>query len=116
MGAAGVSPTNVVRINGITLDSGATIQAAPTRSGGIGYVLVTLLPRGQGRWITTQPADHDKSYAWYLATATNCEIGIIGFGATGGRCLVLVPYSFHPTGIYTQQVEVEPLLPKLGGS
>lgn len=83
-GAAGVSPTNVVRINGITLDSGATIQAAPTRSGGIGYVFGDSITEGvRAAGTTTQPADHDKSYAWYLATATNCEIGIIGFGATG---------------------------------
>lgn len=83
-GGAGVSPTNVVRIKGLSVDNGASMQALSIRPGG--YILsygdsITEGVRAAGT--TTQPGDHDKSYAWYLASALDSEIGVVGFGATG---------------------------------
>lgn len=83
-GGAGVSPSNVVRIKGITVDSGGVTQSLALRGGGYGIAFGDSITEGvRAAGTTTQPADHDKSYAWYLATATNCEVGVIGFGATG---------------------------------
>lgn len=83
-GTSGVSPTNVVRIRGISIDSGGVTQSLAVKPGGRILSFGDSITEGvRAAGTTTQPLDHDKSYAWYLATGLDCEIGIVGFGATG---------------------------------
>lgn len=80
-GSSGVSPTNVLRIKGVVIDSGASV-AAPT-----------LLPKRmlifgdsltQGRSVNADGSDDaTQSYAPLVARALGAELGQLGYGGQG---------------------------------
>jgi hypothetical protein len=80
-GSSGVSPTNVLRLNGIVIDAGASM-AAPT-----------LLPKRmlvfgdsitQGAHVNTDGSDDaTQSFAPLIARALDAELGQIGYGGQG---------------------------------
>lgn len=83
-GSAGVSPTNVLRINGLGIDSGGSITAFPlVRPKKAAFFGDSIVEGVRAAGTTTEPADHARSSAWFACIALNCEYGVLGYGATG---------------------------------
>ncbi len=84
-GSSGVSPTNVLRINGVVIDNGASV-AAPT-----------LLPKRMlifgdsitaGEHVNTDGSDDaTQCYAPMIARALDAELGLIGYGGQGWEAI-----------------------------
>jgi hypothetical protein len=83
-GASGVSPTNVLRVTGIVLDSGGSASAHPMILGKRAVFFSDSFGEGvRAAGTTVQPADHGRSAPWFALPALGCEYGIVGFGAQG---------------------------------
>jgi hypothetical protein len=83
-GSAGVSPTNVVRINGIAVDGSATVSAPSVIRPFNDAFYGDSIPEGvRAAGTTTQPADHGRSVAQFVGIGMNAEYGQLGYGATG---------------------------------
>jgi len=80
-GSGGISPTNVVRINGLTLDSGGSVSAATLRSKRSFHFGDSMLA---GEHCNPDGSD-DSTQSWVplIAQALNCEYGQIGYGGQG---------------------------------
>jgi lysophospholipase L1-like esterase len=83
-GAAGVSPTNVLRITGLQVDPSTALSAHPMMRPLRGAAFGDSITEGvRAAGTTTQPADHGRSAAWYLQPGLDAEIGVCGYGSTG---------------------------------
>jgi hypothetical protein len=80
-GSNGVSPSNVMRINGLTLDSTGSISAATLRSRRSFHFGDSMLA---GEHCNLDGSDDStQSWAPLMAQALNCEYGQIGYGGQG---------------------------------
>lgn len=103
---SGVSPTNVLRIQGITIDPGATMSAFPQiRPKKIAFAGDSIVEGVRAAGTTTQPADHARSAAWFVGQGMAAEFGVIGFGAqawtaagNGGVPGFTTAWTSHTTG------------------
>jgi len=80
-GASGVSPTNVVRINGVVIDAGAALQSFTPLSN-------TMLIFGDSitetyNAIGNNDEDGTQGFAAILGQALNAEVGIAGYSSQG---------------------------------
>lgn len=83
-GSAGVSPSNVLRVTGLTVDAGSTLSSHSMIQAKRGVFFADSIGEGtRAAGTTTQPADHGRSSPWFLAAALGCEMGIVGYGAQG---------------------------------
>jgi hypothetical protein len=104
-GSAGVSPTNVVRINGVTLTSGGTLSAPALVQPRTALFFGDSITEGRAVVNTTQPNDHGRSYAWFVGTGMACEYGIVGYGSQGWQLggtasipTFITAWNYHSSG------------------
>jgi lysophospholipase L1-like esterase len=80
-GSSGVSPTNVVRINGVTIDGSASVSPAALRSK---RMLIYGDSITQGCHANTDGSDDATvSFACDIALALGAEYGQLGYGGSG---------------------------------
>ena len=77
-GSSGVSPTNVLRIKSVTVDSGATVSA-PTLLPLRGIIAGDSITAAE-HCNTDGSDDSTASFAWHLGRALNMEVGLLGYG------------------------------------
>jgi len=83
-GTPTTSPYNVLRVTGVTLDAGGSLQPHPrVRPGKLVFYGDSLVEGVRAAGTTTEPGDHGRSAPWFAGPAMNCEYGVIGYGATG---------------------------------
>jgi lysophospholipase L1-like esterase len=83
-GSSGVSPTNVLRVKDITIDSGGSAAVYPLiRPKTMLFFGDSIVEGVRAAGTTTEPGDHGKSAPWFLGPALNAEYGVIGYGGTG---------------------------------
>lgn len=78
------SPTNALRVAGITIDGGGSVLAHPQiHPNKLVFYGDSIIEGVRAAGTTTEPGDHGRSAPWFVGPAMNCEYGVIGYGATG---------------------------------
>lgn len=104
-GTAGVSPTNVVRINQILLSSGSILLTSPASGGYDLYYGDSITEAALATGTFSYPGDRGRMYGQYLGIGLNAEYGVVGYGgsgwaAAGNGSVPNFPshWNFHSTG------------------
>jgi lysophospholipase L1-like esterase len=77
------SPTSVIRVMAFVLDTGGVLAAPTLRPKRALFFGDSITEGVNASGTTTQPADHGKSYPWFIAPALNAERGTVGFASSG---------------------------------
>lgn len=101
-GSAGVSPTNIVRINGIRLDSGGSVSAPDGLQSNYSIIYGDSIGEGHRSLRNTQINANGmgKSFAWYIGQGLGTEYTVCGFSGQDwdGADSVNARWNYHSSG------------------